>query len=340
MKIAIATDAWHPQVSGVVTKFTNSARQIRRLGHELCLITPEVSKTFPCPTYPQIRLALNPFGKTNRLLNTFKPDCIHIATEGPIGLAARAYCIARKFSFTTSYTTKFPEYIKLRFPVPLSLTYGLLRWFHSASSGVMVSTDAFKKELEEWGFSKLIVWPPGVDTDLFCPKEKSFLQDSRPIFMYVGRVAVEKSIEAFLDLDLPGSKYVVGDGPDLESLKRRYPDAKFVGAKSGQELASYYAAADVFVFPSKTDTFGLVMLEALACGVPVAAYPVRGPIDIVKQGVTGYLDEDLVDAIMKALTIDPAECREFALRCTWADSVHYFLKNLVPVRRNELFDSF
>lgn len=197
----------------------------------------------------------------------------------------------------------------------------------------MVSTEAFKAELEDWSFSNLIVWPPGVDTDLFCPRYKSFLSDPRPILMYVGRVAVEKSIEEFLDLDVPGSKYVVGDGPDLKNLKRRYPDAKFVGEKFGEELASYYAAADVFVFPSKTDTFGLVMLEALACGVPVAAYPVRGPIDIVKQGVTGYLHRDLVAVIMRALAIYSEQCRKFALRCDWAQSAQYFLGNLVPVKK-------
>jgi glycosyltransferase involved in cell wall biosynthesis len=334
MRIAIPTDAWHPQVSGVVTKFERVAREIEHMGHEVCLITPDMFRTIPCPTYPQIKLALNPRRRAAELLDAFAPDCIHLATEGPIGFAVRSYCLRRNYPFTTSYTTRFPEYIRLRFPIPLSVSYSVFRWFHSASSGVMVSTSALMNELSKWGFKNLVEWTPGVDTELFSPARKGLLTDERPILMYVGRVAVEKSIEKFLDLNLGGSKYVVGDGPDFVKLKARYRQARFVGYKTGEELASYYASADAFVFPSKTDTFGLVILEALSSGVPVAAYPVRGPLDIIKQGETGFMDEDLGKAVRKALAIDGGRCREFALSHGWAKSVRQFIYNLAPIRRN------
>ncbi len=268
MRIAIPTDAWHPQVSGVVTKFERIAKDIEHMGHEVCLMTPDMFRTVPCPTYPQIRLALNPGKKAAGLLHAFAPDCIHLATEGPIGLAVRSYCLRAGHPFTTSYTTRFPEYIRMRFPIPLSISYSVYRWFHSASSGVMVSTSALISELGERGFNNLVLWTPGVDTTLFSPARRGLLTDERPILMYVGRVAVEKSIEEFLDLNLGGSKYVVGDGPDLAKLKAKYPQVKFAGYKSGEELACYFASADVFVFPSRTDTFGLVILEALASRSP------------------------------------------------------------------------
>ncbi len=330
MRIAIPTDAWHPQVSGVVTKFERVALELEQMGHEVRLITPDMFRTIPCPTYPQIRLATNA-GRTARLLDAFAPDCVHLATEGPIGLAARSYCVRRNFPFTTSYTTRFPEYIRLRFPIPLSISYSVYRWFHSASSGVMVSTSAMMNELRKWGFKNLVQWTPGVDTKLFSPARRGLLNDKRPIMMYVGRVAVEKSIEEFLDLNFEGSKYVVGDGPDYAKLKARYPEARFVGYKSGEELAGYYASSDVFVFPSKTDTFGLVILEALSSGVPVAAYPVRGPLDIVRQGETGFLEQDLGKAVRRALTIEGGKCREFALSHGWEESVREFIGNLVPI---------
>ncbi len=333
MRIAIPTDAWHPQVSGVVTKFERIAWELERMGHRVVLITPDRFKTFPCPTYPQIRLALNPRGKVAEILDGFTPDCIHIATEGPIGFAARAYCVKAGYPFTSSYTTRFPEYIRLRFPIPLRISYSVFRWFHGASSGVMVSTPALMQELGRWGFKNLVRWTPGVDTELYSPAAKKLLTDRRPIMMYVGRVAVEKSIEDFLNLDIEGSKYVVGDGPDFARLKARYPEAKFVGYKSGEELAGHYASADVFVFPSRTDTFGLVLLEAMASGVPAAAYPVRGPLDIIRQGETGFMDEDLGRAIREALAIGGGKCREYALSYGWAGSAGQFLDNLAPIRR-------
>jgi glycosyltransferase involved in cell wall biosynthesis len=333
MRIAIPTDAWHPQVSGVVTKFERIAREIEQMGHEVCFITPDMFRTVPCPTYPQIRLALNPRKKVAGLLDAFAPDCIHLATEGPIGLAAHSYCLRGNYPFTSSYTTRFPEYIRLRFPIPLKISYSWFRWFHKASSGVMVSTSALISELSGWGFKNLVKWTPGVDTTLFSPARKGLLTDERPILIYVGRVAVEKNIEKFLDLNLGGTKYVVGHGPDFARLKAKYPQARFVGAKSGEELAGYYASADVFVFPSKTDTFGLVILEALASGVPVAAYPVRGPLEIIRQGDTGFMEEDLGRAVVRALAIDRGKCREFALSLSWKKSAREFIGNLAPIRR-------
>jgi len=334
MKIAIPTDAWRPQVSGVVRKFECIIREIELMGHSVCLVTPDMFKTFPLPTYPDIRVAINPGKKTTEILDAFAPDFIHLPTEGSIGLAARSYCLERKYPFTTSYTTRFPEYIRLRFPIPLSVGYSVFRWFHSAYSGVMVSTSALVDELRQWGFKNLVQWTPGVDTSLFTPDRKRFLPDARPILIYVGRVAVEKNLEAFLNLNNGGSKYVVGDGPDFFKLKTRYPQVRFVGSKSGEELAGYYASADVFVFPSRTDTFGLVLLEALASGVPVAAYPVRGPLEIIQQGVTGFLDEDLGVAVVKALKMNRYKCREFALSNNWEKSVGQFIRNLVPIRRD------
>jgi glycosyltransferase involved in cell wall biosynthesis len=304
------------------------------MGHEVCLITPDMFRTVPCPTYPQIRLAIHPDKKITGLLDSFAPDCIHLATEGPIGFAARSYCLRAGYPFTTSYTTRFPEYIRMRFPIPLRMSYPLFRWFHSASSGVMVSTSALISELGKWGFKNLVQWTPGVDTSLFSPERPGIVTDKRPILMFVGRVAVEKSIEEFLDLEFEGSKYVVGDGPDLARLKAKYPQVRFAGFKSGAELAGYYASADVFVFPSRTDTFGLVILEALASGVPVAAYPVRGPLDIIRHGETGFLDENLGKAVAQAMTIDGRKCREYALSHDWTGSVKEFIDNLAIIRRN------
>ncbi|MDR3568592.1 MAG: glycosyltransferase family 1 protein [Syntrophobacteraceae bacterium] len=333
MKIAIPTDAWHPQVSGVVTKFERIARELGTMGHEVCLITPDMFKTVPCPTYPQIRLALRPGKRIADLFDSFAPDYIHLATEGPIGLAARSYCVKATYPFTTSYTTRFPEYIRLRFPIPRGVTYAVLRWFHNASSAVMVTTSAMIEELRNWGFKNLVQWNLGVDSALFSPAAREQLTDKRPILMYVGRVAVEKNIEDFLNLKIDGTKYVVGDGPDFSRLKAKYPQARFPGYKSGEELARYFASADVFVFPSKTDTFGLVMLEALASGVPVAAYPVRGPLDVLIQGQTGYMDEDLGKAVIDAMAIDRAKCREYALSYTWTGSTKQFFENLALIRR-------
>jgi glycosyltransferase involved in cell wall biosynthesis len=330
VKIAIVTDAWRPQTNGVVKTLSTTADGLRALGHDVTVIEPNQFKTFPCPTYPEIRLAWLPYGRLSQLLEDFGPDAIHIATEGTLGGAARAWCLRRSFPFTTSYHTQFPEYVRARVPIPLALSYAHLRRFHSAAARTMVATPAMQRLLESRGFRNIVRWTRGVDVNLFRPRDKSYLDLPRPIAMYVGRVAVEKNIEAFLQLDWPGTKVVVGDGPARAELEANYPAASFVGFKYGEELACHVAAADVFVFPSRTDTFGLVLLEAMACGVPVAAYPVTGPIDVVTQGVTGELNEDLRAAARAALRLDPSQCRAYALANTWDNATRQFLANLAP----------
>lgn len=335
MKIVIVTDAWSPQINGVVISLARTITEIERLGHTVQVIEPGHFRSIPCPTYPEIRLALLPGRKLGRMLEEAAPDALHIATEGPLGMAARRWCVRRNFPFTTSYHTRFPEYVWLRTRLPLALSYGLMRWFHGGARFTMVATETLRRELAEKGFRNLVLWSRGVDTKLFHPRDCAFLADARPIFMYVGRVAVEKNIEAFLKLDLPGTKYVVGGGPDLEMLRVKYPQARFTGFKTGDELARHVAAADVFVFPSRTDTFGLVLIEALACGVPVAAYPVQGPTDIVAHGETGYLSEDLRAAALDALKLDRKKCREAALAYTWEASTAQFMEYIEtakPVR--------
>lgn len=331
MKIAIVTDAWHPQISGVVTTLTRTLEELQKMGHEVQCIHPEMFRTFPCPTYPQIRLAVNPIHRLGRRLNDFRPDAVHVLTEGPIGLAGRRYCRRNRLNFTTSFTTRFDAYVEMRFRIPSRFIFRLMRWFHGRAARVMVSSQPLKQELDRDGIANTVLWPRGVDTDLFRMRDKSFLSGPRPIFLYVGRVAVEKNIKAFLNLDLPGSRYVVGDGPQLTALQTAYPQVRFVGAKHGEALARHYAAADALVFPSLTDTFGIVMLEAMACGVPVAGFPVRGPVDLVSQGVTGYLDTDLRKAASNALNADPRQCRDFALQYSWNKSARHFVENLVPV---------
>ena len=331
MNILVVTDAWYPQVNGVVRTIATVRDEIRKLGHTVEVIGPEHFRTIPMPTYPEIRLAIAAGRKLCRMIAEMDPDAIHIATEGPLGHAARRYCIRRGIPFTTAYHTRFPEYIRDRIPVPLFLSYAVVRRFHRPAAAVMVATASIEQALKARGFTNIRHWTRGVDTELFHPRDKDFLADPRPISMYVGRVAVEKSIEDFLRLDLSGTKYVVGGGPQLEELKARYPAVRFVGPKHGEELAKYYAAADVFVFPSRTDTFGLVLLEALASGVPVAAYPVAGPLDVL-NGCTdvGCLDEDLGRAVRQALTCAPDRCREFALGYSWKASAEQFLNNLAP----------
>jgi len=328
MRIAIVTDAWHPQVNGVVTTLGKTAAVLGEAGHEVVVINPGMFKTFPCPTYPEIRLAMLPGRKIRELLDAFAPDAIHIATEGVLGWSARAYCRKNGLRFTTSYHTRFPEYVRLRFPIPLRFTYAFMRRFHSAATRTMVVTDGLRAELTQYGFRNLALWFRGVDTEIFRPRAKEFLSDQRPISMFVGRVAVEKNIEEFLKLDLAGTKYVVGDGPALPDMKTRYPGVRFTGYKKGEELARHLAAADVFVFPSRTDTFGLVMLEALACGLPVAAYPVTGPQNIIQQGVTGFLSEDLHEAVQEALQLDGRRCRAFAEKFSWRKCTSQFFNNL------------
>jgi glycosyltransferase involved in cell wall biosynthesis len=331
MKILIVTDAWRPQTNGVVSTLSHTVDCLRSVGHEVCLITPVGFRTLPCPSYPEIRLAIFPGAKVARAITAFAPDAVHIATEGSLGMAARRYCLRRGLYFTTSYHTQFPQYLRSRLPIPLSLTYRWLRSFHGAARACMVSTRSMQTELERWGFGNVARWQRGVDTALFRPRPKQFLDLPRPIAVYVGRLAVEKNIDAFLKMPWAGSKLVVGDGPERARLQACYPDALFAGYRFGEDLVAHLAAADVFVFPSRTDTFGLVLLEAMACGVPAAAYPVTGPIDVVEDGVTGALDENLARAARRALTLDPGACRARALRASWECCTREFAGNLTSV---------
>jgi glycosyltransferase involved in cell wall biosynthesis len=328
MQIIIVTDAWFPQVNGVVRTLATLKAQLESAGHSVTVIGPNQFRTIPCPSYPEIRLALCRSSSVGRMIDRARPGAIHIATEGPLGLLARRHCLRTGASFTTSFHTRFPEYIDARWGIPIGWTYRYLRWFHRPADAVMVSTASIEDDLLGRGFGNLKRWSRGVDTSLFRPRTKDFLPYPRPISLFVGRVAIEKNIEDFLRLDLPGSKVVVGDGPLLNHLRRRYADVHFVGVKEGEELARYYAAADVFVFPSRTDTFGLVLLEALASGVPVAAYPVPGPLDILEKSGAGVLDEDLRAAVVAALSIPPARCRAYAETFSWEKSVMQFLSNL------------
>jgi len=330
MRIAIVTDAWSPQVNGVVTTLTRTRDTLRALGHDVLVVNPGDFRTVPCPTYPEIRLAWRPYAGVRRRLEAFAPERIHIATEGPLGLAARAWCRRRGYAFTTSFHTQFAEYLRARAPVPLGVSYAFLRWFHGGAARTMVATASQRRALEQRGFRNLAPWTRGVDTALFTPGRSRPRAEPGPAWIYVGRVAVEKSIEDFLRLDLPGTKYVVGDGPERAALERAYPSVRFLGYRFGEELAAAIASCDVFVFPSRTDTFGVVMLEAMACGLPVAAYPVTGPVDVVERGVTGVLDEDLRRAAIEALALDRGRCREAALRCSWEEATRQFAANLEP----------
>jgi hypothetical protein len=327
----IVTDAWSPQINGVVTTLGQIGEGLRKMGHEVCFVTPQLFKSIPCPTYPEIKLSLFPAAGVRKLIGNFAPDAIHIATEGPLGIAARRYCLDHNFPFTTSFHTRFAEYVHARIRVPVDWTYSWLRRFHAPSRAVMVPTPAVRRELQARGFTNTVHWTRGVDTKTFCPGERNALGNVRPIFLYVGRVAVEKNIEAFLDLDLPGDKWVVGEGPMREKLERKYGNARFEGVKTPAELATYYRAADVFVFPSVTDTFGLVMLESLACGTPVAAFPVHGPIDVIGDSGAGALDEDLGQACIRALAIDRNYARAYAERFAWSTSITQFEQNLSPL---------
>jgi len=325
MRVLIATDAWHPQVNGVVRTLTSLAQAASGLGVSIEFLTPDGFPSIPLPTYPDIRLALTNPRAIARRIEAINPDAIHVATEGPIGFAVRAYCRRRQRPFTTSYTTCFPEYIAARAPIPLSWSYAVLRRFHASATVTMVSTPSLMAELCSRGFNNLDMWTRGVDTELFKPQPAAVLDLPHPIFLTVGRVAVEKNLDAFLALDLPGSKVVIGDGPQLAELRRRFPQATFLGGRKGAELASLVAAADVFVFPSRTDTFGVVQLEALACGVPVAAFPVMGPQDVIGDQPVGVLDEDLRAACLGALRLSRERCRAFALTRSWQTSAQQFI---------------
>jgi glycosyltransferase involved in cell wall biosynthesis len=334
-RVALATDAWYPQTNGVVRTLTETRRCLESSGHEVLVLSPDAFRSMPCPTYPEIRLALAPGRGVSRRLAEFAPDAIHIATEGPVGLAARRFCLRHALAFTTSYHTQFPRYVRMRAPLPENLSYRFLRWFHRPARRTMVPTPAIRRLLEARGFDRVVLWGRGVDTELFTPARRIALEGERPILMYMGRVAVEKNIRAFLDLDVPGTRYVVGDGPALAELKARYPGVVFTGARYGEDLAATVAGADVFVFPSLTDTFGLVLLEAMASGVPVAAYPVDGPVDVVEDGVTGALDEELGQAVERALRLDRGVCRAHALSRSWAAATAQFAGHLVSARAGE-----
>jgi glycosyltransferase involved in cell wall biosynthesis len=331
MRILVATDAWHPQVNGVVRTLTMMADAAKTFGVEVSFLTPASFRTFAMPSYPDLRLALPYQAKISRLIAEARPDSIHIATEGPIGLLVRRYCRKQGLPFTTSFHTRFPEYISARLPVRESWIWAALRRFHGASQAVMAATPALASELRARGFRNVVLWPRGVDTSQFHPRVAD-LGLLRPVFLCVGRVAVEKNLEAFLDLDLPGTKVIVGDGPARAALERKYPQAVFLGAQQGEALAQAYAAADVFVFPSKTDTFGLVLLEALASGVPVAAFPVTGPRDVIGSAPVGALHDDLRTACLAALRISPQACLEFAAEHTWEASARAFVENVTGVR--------
>lgn len=346
MRILVATDAWRPQVNGVVRTYERLGEEAQKLGAELEFLTPSEFHTVPAPTYPEIRLSLPGFGHVRRRFAALQPEAVHIATEGPVGWMARWHCLSRRIPFTTSFHTRFPEYLRPRFGVPEAWSYRVMRAFHNAGAGVMVATPSLSAELSARGFDRILPWTRGVDTELFAPRPVRRFGEG-PVFLTVGRVAVEKNIEAFLDLDLPGRKVVVGDGPQLAQLRARYPAVLFTGKRTGEDLAECYASADVFVLPSRTETFGIVQLEAMASGLPIAAFPVTGPIDVVAPGITGFLSEDLSQAARAALALDTATVRAKALDFSWENAARLFLGNIetaqfarlgrrVPARRKRL----
>ncbi len=326
--VLIVTDAWHPQVNGVVRSIELVVREMEKRGIAVKLLTPNEFKTFPMPGYGEIRLSRTLAKPVYARIEAANADAIHIATEGPLGLMARRWCRKHGVAFSTAYHTQFPEYLRARLPVPLRWSYRFLRWFHAAATWCLVGTPHLKALLEERGFTNAAIWQKGVDTELFHPDKRAPLPYPGPVFLYVGRVAVEKNIEAFLRLDLPGTKLVVGGGPSLEKLRGEYPQVVFLGPKQGEELAAFFAGADAFVFPSRTDTFGLVLLEALASGTPVAAFPVTGPIDVIGSAPVGVLDEDLRAAALRALDVPRDGCRSYAEQFSWAASTDQFLAHL------------
>ena len=332
MRIAIVTDAWSPQVNGVVRTLKATKVELEAIGHEVQVISPDLYPSLPCPTYPEIRLAVASAGSVGDRLAGFAPDAVHLSTEGPLCLAARRWLLRQSWHFTTAYHTQFPDYFAARTGIDAGWVWPYFRWFHAASSAVLVSTPSVRDGLKSHGIEHSVHWSRGVDLAAFspdAPAHPAFAGLQRPIQLYVGRVAVEKNIEAFLASGHPGTKVIVGDGPARVLLEAKYPQAVFLGALSGGDLAGAYAGADVFVFPSRTDTFGLVMIEALASGTPVAAFPVSGPIDIVAPA-TGALDDELEVAIAAALTRDRADCAFYGRTFTWAASAAQFVAALVP----------
>jgi len=340
LRILLVTDAWEPQVNGVVRTLKTTARELGAMGHEVRFLTPLEFRTVPCPTYPEIRLSLFPQEQVNRTIREFDPDVLHIATEGPLGGAARSYALRHDFPFTTAYHTRFPEYVHARLRLPLSWSYAWLRRFHGPSRGVMAPTQVVVDDLKANGFKNVKLWSRGVDQEIFRPQESRRLDSEPPIFLYVGRVAVEKNVEAFLELDLPGSKWVVGTGPALERIRERFPKVNYLGVLERDDLAKVYAAADVFVFPSKTDTFGLVLLEAMACGLPVAAYPVTGPRDVIGDSTAGVLHEDLRTACLGALKLRREDALARARLFTWRAATEQFFSHLHPRQRSASTPAF
>lgn len=337
MRILLITDAWEPQVNGVVRTLTRVIAELRAMGHEVEVISPDQFKTIPLPTYSEIRLAIGADEAVREKFKAFEPEAIHIATEGTLGLAARRVCLEWKLPFTTSYHTRFPEYVSARLPLPLAAGYAYMKWFHKPSGRLMVATPTMRDELEAHGFRNISPWSRGVDTELFHPRlrEQDLFKDlAKPVYLYVGRVAVEKNIESFAKMEVEGTLVVVGDGPQREELEVRYPHVKFLGAKFGEELAAHFACADVFVFPSLTDTFGLVILEAMATGTPVAGYSAPGPIDIIPNSGAGALapgkETGLADAARACLACDRAVVRAYAEKYSWRSCAEEFLKNLQP----------
>ena len=339
MKVLIATDAWPPQVNGVVRTLLSLQRTARNLGVDVEFLSPDGFRTVPVPTYPGLRLAIPGRRRIAERIEAMQPDAIHVATEGPIGHSVRAYCVRRGRPFTTSYTTRFPEYIAARAPIPESLIYAALRRFHGAATVTMVATPSLMSELAGRGFARLGMWTRGVDTEQFRPDRAIDPGFPRPIFVCLGRVAVEKNLDAFLSLDLPGTKVVIGKGPMEGELKRRFPETRFLGQLENGTLAAHLAAADVFVFPSRTDTFGVVQLEALASGVPIAAFPVTGPKDVVADHPIGVLNEDLRAACLDALTVSREACRAFALRHSWENSARQFIAHARKVAGGDFHES-
>jgi glycosyltransferase involved in cell wall biosynthesis len=332
MLIALVTDAWHPQVNGVVRTWTTMRKILSDWGHELIVVSPEGSRTIPAPSEPDLRLCIQPGKQLRRLLGDVVPDALHIATEGPLGLAARRMAQRRGWNFTTSFHTMFPDYLQARMGIPASIPWRYMRWFHKPSQRVLVPTPTVRDILVKQGLQNLQVWSRGVDAQKFSPGPRDAFPDlPRPIFLSVGRVAKEKNLDAFLSLDLPGSKIVVGGGPDEARLRKKFPGVTFAGMQSDQSLPRYYSAADVFVFPSLTDTFGLVMLEALACGTPVAAFRTEAPLAVIEQGVTGFLNDDLAAACNQALALDRDRVRQYALTRTWDAIATDLLGALVPL---------
>ncbi|MGO4572319.1 glycosyltransferase family 4 protein [Microvirga sp. 2TAF3] len=334
MRLLIATDAWRPQINGVVRSLEHMVAEAPAFGAEVALLTPERFRSFPMPTYPEIRLSLAMPDRVARLMEDARPTHVHIATEGPIGLAVRGLCRKQGRAFTTSYHTRFPEYVSARLPIPESWTYSALRRFHNGGRAVMVSTMSLEIALRDHGFRNIVRWTRGVDTHLFRPRGERVLDGRSPVFLFVGRIAVEKNLEAFLSLDLPGTKVVVGDGPARAELQRKYPQTLFTGSLIGEPLARAYASADVFVFPSLTDTFGVVLIEALASGLPIAAFPVMGPIDVVGSAGCGVLSWDLREAAMAALEISRDRCRAYGETFTWRESARQFFSNIAAASDN------